>query len=59
MLFFKNISLNQLILLAISFLVYLFTIDSIGEIVVKHILEKSFVYYSVILLIRMGVFRSM
>jgi len=56
MFFSLNISLNQLIVLAISFLVYLFTIDSIVEVVVKHILGKNFVYYSVILLIRIGVF---
>src|SRR5690625_3980774 len=33
MFFSLNISLNQLIVLAISFLVYLFTIDSIVEVV--------------------------
>src|SRR5699024_10544738 len=56
MVFFLNISLNQLIVLAISFLVYLFTVDSIVEIAVKHILGKNIFYYSVILLIRIGVF---
>lgn len=56
MVFSLNISLNQLIVLAISFLVYLFTVDSIVEIAVKHILGKNIFYYSVILLIRIGVF---
>lgn len=56
MVFSLNISLNQLIVLAISFLVYLYTIDSIVEIVVKHILGKNIFYYSVILLIRIGAF---
>lgn len=56
MFFSLNISLNQLIILTISFLVYLFTIDSIVEIVVSHILGKNIFYYSVILLIRIGVF---
>lgn len=56
MIFSLNISLNQLIVLAISFLVYLFTVDSIIEIVVKHILGKNIFYYSVILLIRIGIF---
>lgn len=56
MVFSLNISLNQLIVLAISFLVYLFTVDSIVEIAVKHILGQNTFYYSVILLIRIGVF---
>ena len=56
MLFSLHISLNQLVVLAISFLVYLFTIDSIVEIVVKHIVGKGIFYYTVILLIRIGVF---
>lgn len=56
MIFSLNISLNQLIVLAISFMIYLFTIDSILEIAVKHILGKNIFYYSVILLIRIGVF---
>ena len=56
MLFSLHISLNQLVVLAISFLVYLFTIDSIVEIVVKHIVGKNIFYYSVILFTRIGIF---
>src|SRR5699024_11112257 len=56
MVFSLNICLNQLIVLAISFLVYLFTVDSIVELLVSRILCKCIFYYSVILLIRIGVF---
>lgn len=56
MVFSLNINLNQLIVLTISFFVYLFTIDSIIEIVVKHILGKNIFYYSMLLLIRIGAF---
>src|SRR5690625_3738981 len=56
MLFSLHISLNQLVVLAISFFVYLFTIDSIVEIVVKHIVGKNIFYYSVILFTRIGIF---
>src|SRR5699024_3665577 len=56
MVFSLNISLNLLIVLSFSLLVYLFTVDSIVEIAVKHILGQNTFYYSVILLIRIGVF---
>jgi len=56
MVFSLHISLNQIIVLAIAFLVYLFTIDSIIEIMVKHIVGKNIFYFSAILLIRIGVF---
>lgn len=54
--FSLNISLHQLIILAISYLAYLFTVDSVVEMVVKHILRKNIMYYIVILLLRVGVF---
>ncbi|RYG72942.1 hypothetical protein EU245_08345 [Lentibacillus lipolyticus] len=56
MIFSLDLSANQLIVLAISFLVYSFTIDSIMEILVKHIVRKHLVYYSALLLIRTGAF---
>lgn len=56
MIFSLNLSMKQLIILAVSFLVYLFTIDSIIEMVVKHILGKGMFYYSAVLLIRIGAF---
>lgn len=55
-LFSLNIGTNQLTVLAISFLVYYFTLDSMIEIVVKHILGKHIFYHIVILLTRTGVF---
>lgn len=54
--FSLHIRLNELIILAISFFAYLLTIDSIIEIIVKHILGKNTYYYIAILLIRIGVF---
>lgn len=46
MLFLLQISTKQLILISISLLVYLFSIDSMIEIAIKHILGKNIFYYS-------------
>lgn len=54
MAFSLNISTNQLIMFAIALLVYLFSIDSIIELIVKHILGKNILYYAALLLIRIG-----
>lgn len=56
MLFALHISTKQLILLAISLLVYLFSIDSIIEVIVKHIVGKNILYFIIVLLIRLLVF---
>ncbi|MGY0691863.1 hypothetical protein ACW2QC_03610 [Virgibacillus sp. FSP13] len=52
MIFSLHISTNQLIILAISFFVYLFTIDSVIERIVKYILGRNKFNYVVLLLIR-------
>lgn len=56
MIFSLDISTNQLIVLAISLLIYLFTIDSIIEIIMKYILGKNIFFYSILLLIRIFAF---
>lgn len=56
MLFSLQLSMNQLIMLTIFILIYLFTIDSIVEIVVKYIVGKRIMYYVIILLSRTFVF---
>src|SRR5690625_1382192 len=47
---------NQLIILAISFFCFYFTVDSIIKVVVRHILGKNIFYYSIILIARIGIF---
>ncbi|MBS3680716.1 hypothetical protein KGF86_10855 [Ornithinibacillus massiliensis] len=56
MLFSLQLSMNQLIMLTIFILIYLFTIDSIIEIVVKYIVGKRIIYHVIILLSRTFVF---
>lgn len=56
MLFSLQLSTNQLIMLTIFILIYLFTIDSIVEIVVKYIVGKGIIYDVIILLSRTFVF---
>lgn len=52
MLFSLQISTKQLILLVISFIIYWFSIDSLIEMVVKHIVGKNPLYYLLLLCIR-------
>ena len=54
--FSLNISMNELIILAISFFVYLFFLDDILEIIVEHIVGKNIYYTIVLILIRIGIF---
>ncbi|WP_029270919.1 hypothetical protein [Virgibacillus alimentarius] len=56
MIFSLNLSVDQLVVLAICFLVYSFIIESIIEIIVKYILGENVFYHSTVLLIRIGVF---
>jgi len=56
MLFSLDIGLNQLIILAISFFGFYFTVDSFIEVAVKHILGRNIFYHSIILLVRIGIF---
>ena len=51
-LFSLQISTKQVVFLAISLLVYLFSIDSIIEIVVKHIVGQRVFYFFIMMLIR-------
>lgn len=59
MIFSLNISKNQLAILAISFFVYLFTLDSIIEFTVKYIIGKNIFYMIVLVSIRIGTFYLM
>ncbi|MFS0647162.1 hypothetical protein [Siminovitchia sp. 179-K 8D1 HS] len=52
MLFSLHISKNELIMLAIALIVYLFTIDNLIEVIVKHIIGKNILYFMIMLLIR-------
>lgn len=54
--FSLDIEINHLIILAISLLVYLFTIDSILETVVEYIVGKKIMYHVIILLTRIFAF---
>jgi|SRR5690625_2423371 len=55
--FSLEISRNQLIILAISLFIYLFSIDSIIEIIVEYIVGKNNTFYfSILLLIRIVAF---
>ena len=54
--FSLNISTNQLIILAISFFVYLFILDDIIEFIVEYIIGKNIFYAIVLALIRIGIF---
>lgn len=54
--FSLNVSKNQLVVLAISFLVYLFIIEKIIEITVKYIIGKNIFYVIVLVFIRIGIF---
>lgn len=56
MLFSLHISTKLLILLSVFLLIYLFTVDSIIEIILKHILGKNMFYMIILLLIRMLAF---
>jgi len=51
-LFSLNISSNQLIILAIALLVYLFSIDSILENIVAYIIGKNLFYYLILFVAR-------
>lgn len=55
-LFSLNINMNQIIILAIAFLVYLYTIDTIIEIVIQHILGKNIFSQLILFLIRILTF---
>ncbi|MBO0992552.1 hypothetical protein [Bacillus sp. SD088] len=52
MLFSLQISTKQLIILVISFIIYWFSLDSLIEIIVKHIVGKNPFYYILLLCIR-------
>ena len=54
--FSLGISTNQLMILAISFFVYLFILDDIIEIIVEHIVGKNIFYSIVLVLTRIGIF---
>ncbi|WP_010096697.1 hypothetical protein [Ornithinibacillus scapharcae] len=56
MVFSLDLEINQLVILAISILVYLFTVDSIVEIVVEYIVGKKVMYSIVMLLSRIFAF---
>ncbi|WP_240377166.1 hypothetical protein [Bacillus piscicola] len=56
MIFSLQVSTSQLIVLAVSFFVYLFTVDSVIEIIVEYIIGKNIVSNLTMLLIRIGVF---
>jgi len=55
-LFSLEISLNKLMMLSIAFLLYLFTVDFIVEVIVKYMIGKNFLYYVVMLLARISLF---
>lgn len=52
MLFSLHINMKQLITFVISFTIYLFSIDNIVEMIVKHIVGKNKLYFATLLLIR-------
>lgn len=52
LLFSLNISTDQLIILAITLLVYLFSIDSILEKLVEFIIGKNLFYYLILMVLR-------
>ncbi|MDG5788803.1 hypothetical protein QA612_15130 [Evansella sp. AB-P1] len=56
MLFSLELSMNQLIMLTISILVYLFTLDSVIEKLVKYMTEKNKFYLFIVLLTRIIAF---
>lgn len=55
-LFSLEVDLNQLIILSIAFLFYLFTVDHIVEMIVKNVIGKNLFYYIVTLLSRVIIF---
>src|SRR5690625_124024 len=56
MIFSLNISINQLIILAISLLVYLFTLDHMIDIVLRYTFGENIIYHSAKCIIRIGAF---
>ncbi|GAA0453497.1 hypothetical protein [Alkalibacillus silvisoli] len=56
MMFSFNLSTNQLVVLGITFIIYLFTLDSLIEMLVKYFINPIVLYALVISLIRIGVF---
>ncbi|MGY0691895.1 hypothetical protein ACW2QC_03775 [Virgibacillus sp. FSP13] len=52
MIFSLHVGNDQLIMFAISLLVYLFSIDSLLELIVKHVVGKNLLYFIALLLIR-------
>lgn len=56
MVFSLDMDINQLVILAISLLVYLFTLDSIVEKVVEYLVGKKIMYQAVMILSRIFAF---
>jgi hypothetical protein len=56
MIFSLDLSVDELMTLAISIFVYLFTIDSVIEIILKYVMGKNIVYYCLLLFVRIGIF---
>lgn len=56
MIFSLNISINQLIILAISLLVYLFTLDHMIDTILRYTLGENIIYHSAKCIIRIGAF---
>src|SRR5699024_312240 len=54
--FSLDIGMKSLMILTIAFLVYLFTVDSLIEVIIKVIVGKKFLYYVLVLLARIGAF---
>jgi len=52
-LFSMDITVNRLMILAVAYLLYYFTVDTIIEMMVKYIAEDGAIYYVIVCFIRM------
>ncbi|RSL30254.1 hypothetical protein D7Z54_26995 [Salibacterium salarium] len=57
--FSLDVSINQLMVLTVSIFIYLYTVDSLIEVIVKHLTETSIYSHITLLLIRILAFYSL
>ncbi|WP_017185634.1 hypothetical protein [Alkalibacillus haloalkaliphilus] len=56
MVFSYNLSTNQLVVLGVTFIIYLYTLDSVFELILKLFVRQVLLYTLLIFLVRVGAF---